>query len=239
MPLLALLALPRPCSALKTALCPPQPHFERPNPHIDFEAAPVRVAQKLEPLPPQERPWRCGVSSFGLSGVNTHVIVAEHQAEPLPQDDGHWQCVVFSAPDEASLQDYARAVAAAVARNEGWPLHALAATLMTGRDALPVRAALVARSRQELLEQLDAGVTGVAVASAGRHDSRDSMENPLPGAFFASQEAAQAAASAYLAGASLAWPAERPSTGCICPQLLSPPLHCGRVLQRIFFPTQS
>ncbi len=195
---------------LENGLVPPQPHFERPNPHIDFEAAPVRVAQMLEPLPPQERPWRCGVSSFGLSGVNTHVIVAEHQAEPLPQDDGHWQCVVFFAPDETSLQDYARAIAAAVARNEGWPLHAVAATLMTGRDALPVRAAFVARSRQELLEQLDAGVTGIAVGNAARHDSRDSMENPLPGAFFVSQEAAQAAASAYLAGASLAWPAERP-----------------------------
>ena len=195
---------------LENGLVPPQPHFERPNPHIDFEAAPVRVAQMLEPLPPQERPWRCGVSSFGLSGVNTHVIVAEHQAEPLPQDDGHWQCVVFSAPDETSLQDYARAVAAAVARNEGWPLHAVAATLMTGRGALPVRAALVARSRQELLEQLDAGGTGIAVGSAPRHDSRDGMENMLPGAFFVSQEAAQAAASAYLAGENLAWPAERP-----------------------------
>uniref|UniRef100_UPI0026052284 beta-ketoacyl synthase N-terminal-like domain-containing protein n=1 Tax=Desulfovibrio sp. TaxID=885 RepID=UPI0026052284 len=195
---------------LENGLVPPQPHFERPNPHIDFEAAPVRVAQMLEPLPPQERPWRCGVSSFGLSGVNTHVIVAEHQAQPLPQDDGHWQCVVFSAPDETSLQDYARAVAAAVARNEGWPLHAIASTLMTGRDALPVRAALVARSRQELLEQLEAGLTGVAAGNAARHDSRSSMENPLPGAFFASQEAAQAAASAYLAGARIAWPAEKP-----------------------------
>ena len=195
---------------LENGLVPPQPHFERPNPHIDFEAAPVRVAQMLEPLTPQERPWRCGVSSFGLSGVNTHVIVAEHQAGALPQDDGHWQCVVLSAPDEAALQDYAKAVAAVVARNEGWPLHAVAATLMTGRDALPVRAALVARSRQELLEQLEAGLTGVAVASAGRHDTRDGMEDPLPGAFFASQEAAQAAASAFLAGASLAWPAEKP-----------------------------
>ena len=41
---------------LENGLVPPQPHFERPNPHIDFEAAPVRVAQMLEPLPPQERP---------------------------------------------------------------------------------------------------------------------------------------------------------------------------------------
>ena len=58
--------------SLEKGFVPPQPHFERPNPHIDFASAPVRVPQKLEPLPAGERPWRCGVSSFGLSGVNTH-----------------------------------------------------------------------------------------------------------------------------------------------------------------------
>ena len=194
----------------KAVLClekghvPPQPHFERPNPHIDFDAAPVRVAQRLEPLPPQERPWRGGVSSFGLSGVNTHVIVAEHMAEPLPQDDGSWQCVVLSAPDEAALHEYAGAVAAAVARNEGWPLHAIAATLMTGRDALPVRAAVVARTRSDLLEQLATGLSPVCVGKSGFAEAQC-------GAYFASQTEAQAAASACLAGAALLWPADKPA----------------------------
>ncbi|NCB23042.1 MAG: amino acid adenylation domain-containing protein, partial [Deltaproteobacteria bacterium] len=189
---------------LEKGLVPPQPHFERPNPHIDFDAAPVRVAQSLEPLPQNERPWRCGVSSFGLSGVNTHVVVAEHRAEPLPQDDGSWQCVVLSAPDEAALHEYAWAVAEAVAHNEGWPLHAIAATLMTGRDALPVRAAVVARTRRELLEQLATGLTPVNV-------SKSALAQSQCGAFFVSQVEAQAAASAYLAGGTLLWPADKPA----------------------------
>ncbi len=194
----------------KAVLClekghvPPQPHFERPNPHIDFDAAPVRVAQRLEPLPPQGRPWLCGVSSFGLSGVNTHVIVAEHMAEPLPPDDGSWQCVVFSAPNEAALHEYAWAVAEAVSHNEGWPLHAIAATLMTGRDALPVRAAVVARTRRQLLEQLATGLTPVTIGKSGLAETQR-------GACFATQAEAQAAASAYLAGAILLWPADKPA----------------------------
>lgn len=189
---------------LEKGLVPPQPHFERPNPHIDFDAAPVRVAQKLEPLPPHERPWRCGVSSFGLSGVNTHVIVAEHMAAPLPQDDGSWQCVVFSAPDEPALHEYISSVAAAVVRNEGWPLHAVAATLIAGRDALPVRAAVVARTRQELLDQLKARLTATTVSKANMADAQR-------GAFFATQAEAQAAGSAYLAGGTLLWPADKPA----------------------------
>ena len=189
---------------LEKGLVPPQPHFERPNPHINFDAAPVRVAQRLEPLPQNERPWRCGVSSFGLSGVNTHVIVAEHRAEPLPQDDGSWQCVVLSAPDEAALHEYAWAVAEAVAHNEGWPLHAIAATLMTGRDALPVRAAVVARTRRELLEQLATGLTPVSIG-------KSTLAEAQCGAFFASQAEAQAAASAYLAGGTLLWPTNKPA----------------------------
>lgn len=196
---------------LKNGLVPPQPHFERPNPHIDFAAAPVRVAQRLEPLPEQERPWRCGVSSFGLSGVNTHVIVAEHQAEPLPQDDGNWQCVVFSAPDADFLRKYVRSAAEAVARNAGWPLHAVAATLMTGRDALPVRAAFAVRSCEDLLEQIEAGPIAVAMTKPGRHEALDGGGTPITGAFLASREAAQAAANAYLAGADLAWPADKPA----------------------------
>jgi len=221
---------------IENGLVPPQPHFERPNPHIDFEAAPVRVAQRLEPLPEQERPWRCGVSSFGLSGVNAHVIVAEHQAGPLPQDDGSWQCVVFSAQDEAALHDYVQATAAAVARNNHWPLHAIAATLMTGRDALPVRAVAVASSRQDLLEQLEAGLTAVTVSAAGRQaatrqaatrqaatrqaatrqaatcqaDAPQGTAQTVGGAFFAGRAEAQAAAAAYLAGANLVWPPEKP-----------------------------
>lgn len=194
--------------SLKKGAVPPQPHFERPNPHIDFEAAPVRVARALEALPPGGAPWRCGVSSFGLSGVNAHVIVCGHAPPPvspvasMAEDDGSWLCLPFSAADEAGLRAYLWDVREAVARNRTWPLHAVAATLITGREYLPFRSVVTARSRQEFL---DSAPEALPVAHCAR-----ALPAEKAGAGFASRDAAEEAAGAFLRGQGLFWPEKRP-----------------------------
>lgn len=66
---------------IKTALAlhhrylPASLHFETPNPHIPFEALPLRVQTQGEPWPPGAR-GIAGVSSFGFGGTNAHVVVA-------------------------------------------------------------------------------------------------------------------------------------------------------------------
>lgn len=183
--------------SLKKGLVPPQPHFESPNPHIDFDVAPVRVAQTLEALNPEDRPWTCGVSSFGLSGVNTHVIVREHAPAPLPQDDGGWYCVPVSAHDEDGLQRYCRALHEAISSHAHWPVHAIAATLVSGRDHLDVRAVAVVSSRGALLDWLAAGITPARCARVVRHG--------VVAARFADKEHALDAAAAYMQGQALVW----------------------------------
>ncbi|SBV93010.1 Amino acid adenylation domain protein [uncultured Alphaproteobacteria bacterium] len=180
----------------------PQPHFRQPNPHIDFDRAPVRVARELQPLPPSARPWRAGVSAFGLSGVNAHVVLSGPTAESFPDDDGRWLCLPFSAPDEASLAAYAADILDAVRAHPGWPLHAIAATLIAGRDALPTRAAVVARSRDELIDRLAEGPTPAA------NVKRRSATVAAGG--WAERDAAERAAQAFLSGQSLGWPEDRP-----------------------------
>lgn len=191
---------------LEKGLIPPQPHFTRPNPHIDFDAAPVRVAQGLAPLPQTDRPWRCGVSAFGLSGVNTHVVMAEHAPATLPEDDGAWFCVPLSAQDEHGLQAYRRSLREALVRDEALPLHAIAATLALGREHLETRAAIVAQSRQELLNAL---TDDVPFACAERQ-GRTAVEALAVYAVCPTREQAEAAAQAFLRGGRLLWPAERP-----------------------------
>ena len=54
-------------------------HFREPNPHVDWEALPVRVVSEQEEWPVREgSPARAGVSSFGFSGTNAHVVVEGH-----------------------------------------------------------------------------------------------------------------------------------------------------------------
>jgi amino acid adenylation domain-containing protein len=191
---------------LEKGLVPPQPHFTRPNPHIDFDAAPVRVADALSPLDEDRRPWLCGVSAFGLSGVNTHIVVAGHTPAAPPAEDGVWFCVPLSARDEEGLRRYRLRLRQALLHDEGLALHAVAATLAAGREHLDARTAMVAGTRQELLDAL--ARDGVCVR-VGRNAAPDAPR--VVGVACATREEAEAAARAFLEGATPVWPADRPA----------------------------
>ena len=196
------LGLAKAVMSLKKGFVPPQPHFETPNPHIDFEAAPVRVPRTLEPLPRSGRPLTGGVSSFGLSGVNAHVVVREHVPSDLPVDDGTWFCIPLSAANEDDLRKYRLLVRDAVTRYAELPLHAIAGTLVAGREHLDARTVIVASSREELLEQLGVELTPVRVPRA--------LKTGVPGAAFRTRAQAEEAGAEFLRGQRLLWPQDRP-----------------------------
>ncbi|HVH45825.1 MAG TPA: acyltransferase domain-containing protein, partial [Labilithrix sp.] len=56
-------------------------HFHTPNPHIPWERMAVRVQTKLGAWPEPDKPLIAGVSSFGFSGTNAHVVVSEAPPE--------------------------------------------------------------------------------------------------------------------------------------------------------------
>lgn len=196
------LGLAKAVMSLKKGFVPPQPHFETPNPHIDFEAAPVRVARTLEALPRSGRPLAGGVSSFGLSGVNAHVVVREHVPSDLPMDDGTWFCIPFSAANEDDLRKYRLLVRDTVVQNAHWPLHAIAGTLAAGREHLDVRTVIVASSREEFLEALGVELMPVKVPRP--------LKTGVPGAAFRTRAQAEEAGAEFLCGQRLLWPEDRP-----------------------------
>jgi myxalamid-type polyketide synthase MxaE and MxaD len=73
---------------LKTVLAiqhrqlPANLHFEHPNPHIPWERLPISVQARTGPWPNPDQPLIAGVSSFGMSGTNAHVILKEWRQEP-------------------------------------------------------------------------------------------------------------------------------------------------------------
>lgn len=58
---------------------PGQLHFAEPNPHIDLDALRLRVLTAPEPWPRYSGTATAGVSSFGFSGTNAHVVLREHR----------------------------------------------------------------------------------------------------------------------------------------------------------------
>ena len=69
---------------LRQGEIPPHLHFQTPNPLIPWETLPLSVAQKPIPWAANGHPRRVGISSFGFSGTNSHLILEEAPKTPVP-----------------------------------------------------------------------------------------------------------------------------------------------------------
>ncbi|MFB9326425.1 condensation domain-containing protein [Paenibacillus aurantiacus] len=139
---------------------PPSLHFNRPNRHIDFIESPVYVNDRLAPWPSGLTPRRCGVSAFGLSGTNCHVVLEE---APLMQDepqaagvDAEACLFVLSARSADSLARSAGAYAEFLAQpgHQELNLADICYTASTGRSHFEHRLAYVVSDTEELIRML-------------------------------------------------------------------------------------
>src|SRR5262249_50639333 len=62
---------------LHRAEIPPHHHFRHPNPNIPWDQLPLVVPTRRTPWPRGDSPRMAGVSSFGMSGANAHIVLEE------------------------------------------------------------------------------------------------------------------------------------------------------------------
>ncbi|MBA9085511.1 amino acid adenylation domain-containing protein/non-ribosomal peptide synthase protein (TIGR01720 family) [Fontibacillus solani] len=144
--------------ALKHKQIPPLVHFEKPNRNIAFEESPVYLNTKLSPWKTQDGvPRRCGISSFGFSGTNCHVIVEEYVAPNIADSVADAPCIfTLSARSEAALKELAEGYVQMLNRHDlkELALSDICYTASTGRVHWPHRIAIIASNPDELREQL-------------------------------------------------------------------------------------
>jgi amino acid adenylation domain-containing protein len=146
--------------ALEREEIPPSLHFERPNPRIDLESGPFRVAAKLEAWPRGPVPRRAGVSSFGLGGTNAHAILEEAPAPAARTPARPWPLLVLSARSETALDSATDALAGWLEARPGLgpeELSDLAHTLQIGRKAFDHRRIVAVRDASDARRALGAG----------------------------------------------------------------------------------
>ena len=178
--------------ALQHRQIPPNVHFHRPSPHIPWDRIPVRVPTSVEAWPPIAGRRLAGVSAFGFSGTNAHVVleeapapavVASHPAPPA------W-LLTLSARSPAALNELAARHAERLARPNASDAQVAAMCLAAsaGRSHLPQRLAVSAGDAHELGARLRAAAGG-APASTGLARGRAGGERPNVAFLFTGQGA--------------------------------------------------
>ncbi|MFI1369357.1 type I polyketide synthase [Streptomyces griseochromogenes] len=168
--------------AMRHGELPATLHADEPSPHVDWSAGEVRLLTEPVPWPAGERARRAGVSAFGISGTNAHVIVEEApatEAGELDADEfengagtasvvagaGAWVVSGRSAEgltaQAGRLRDWVTARPDLDAADLGW-------SLASTRSVFEHRAVVVGADREQLmtgLENLAAGVSAGSVVS--------------------------------------------------------------------------
>ncbi|MFG2910094.1 SDR family NAD(P)-dependent oxidoreductase [Kitasatospora sp. NPDC048286] len=149
--------------ALRHGVIPANLHFGEPNPHVPWEDMNVRVVEAPTPWRPGREPRVAGVSGFGFTGTNAHLVLSDapDDAPATPSaPSGELQLIPLSAPDPEGLARLGETWEQRLigAREEDLP--ALAATAATGRAHFRHRRSLLGRSPEQLLTELRSGAPG-------------------------------------------------------------------------------
>ncbi len=129
-------------------------HFKSPNPKIDFENSPFYVSTELKAWePPAGIPRRAGVSSLGMGGTNTHMILEEAPEQEASGPSRPYQLLVLSAKTPTALETITGNLATHLGENDQ-PLADVAYTLQTGRKVFDNRRFVVAESLEDAAQTL-------------------------------------------------------------------------------------
>ena len=136
----------------------PSLHYDTPNSHLALEDSPFYINTRYENWEPVNGKRMAAVSSFGLSGTNCHLVIEGYEAE---EGDSLIQKELpgffpISAKSEQGLRNNLRALKKSLEEyNESNTLSEISQTLIKGRDHFEFRSAIVAASKEELLNGLE------------------------------------------------------------------------------------
>ena len=142
-------ALMKTVLSLHHGAIPPSLHFRDPNPHIPWDRLPISVPVSLTDWSRAENRF-AGVSSFGMSGTNVHVILEEAPRAAVETDGIN--VLTLSASTEEALE----ALAAKYAALAPTSLRDLCDTSNRGRKHFDHRLGVAADSVDSLISKLKA-----------------------------------------------------------------------------------
>ncbi|MFI1098731.1 SDR family NAD(P)-dependent oxidoreductase, partial [Streptomyces sp. NPDC020917] len=160
--------------AMRHGVLPKSLYADEPTPHVDWSSGAVELLAEPVPWTADAHPRRAGVSAFGASGTNAHVILEEPpQAESTAGDNGEvspdggslgplavvpW---VVSGRSAAALRGQAERLAAFAGSADAQALDRTGRELALSRAALPHRGVVLAADVDQARHMLGALTQGV------------------------------------------------------------------------------
>ncbi|MEU5979876.1 alpha/beta fold hydrolase [Streptomyces sp. NPDC047315] len=168
--------------ALQHGVLPASLYGDEPTEKVEWDG--VRLLSESVEWPAGDRPRRAGISGFGISGTNAHVILEEapqatsaDAAAPRTENrSGGEVAWLLSAKSPAALREQAARLHAHVSADPALDVVDVAHSLATTRGHLDHRAAVIGHDRTRLLADLHelsrGGAPGSSVRGTAGHDRR-------------------------------------------------------------------
>ncbi|GHE72918.1 hypothetical protein GCM10018785_46370 [Streptomyces longispororuber] len=194
-----LAALVKTAQAMRHGVIPALPGFGRLHRGLSLKGTRLRVAERNLPWPERTDdagrplPRRASMHSFGIGGVNAHVVLEQHITSADRDEDPGAQVLVLSARSLDALRERARRLTHRLAEADPRSWADIAYTLQVGREAMSCRLAFVAQGTEDAARVLDgwlrgdpdtlarvAFADGVDSAAGAAHDGKPTRLDHVP-----------------------------------------------------------
>jgi acyl transferase domain-containing protein/NADPH:quinone reductase-like Zn-dependent oxidoreductase/acyl carrier protein len=169
--------------SLQHKAIPPLAHFQTLNPHISLDGARLAIPTTLSEWPGTNTRI-AGVSSFGWSGTNAHVVIEEAKdADPVAPESAPKRgafTLPISARSESALRELAGAYAALLESVEpSEPVGRLVHAAAVRRTHHDYRLAVAGSTRQEIVAGLRAHLAGDTIWPVAAHRAIPGRHAPV------------------------------------------------------------
>jgi acyl transferase domain-containing protein/SAM-dependent methyltransferase/acyl carrier protein len=156
--------------SLRHSEIPKHLHFQKMNPHIDWGSLQIEIPVHPRKWNQSERKRLAGVSSFGFSGTNAHLIVEEAPSRDRIANNNKrpLHILTLSARDEKALHELREKYLAALASTHE-PIADICFTANAGRAAFDHRLFVVGADTEELRHKLEGKREGHRIEEVSDH----------------------------------------------------------------------
>jgi malonyl CoA-acyl carrier protein transacylase len=149
--------------SLQHQAIPPNLHFNQPSPHISWDELPIKVPTQLTAWPRLDKPRRAGISAFGFSGTNAHVIIEEAPLTPYQPSkrERPYHMLTLSAKHEQALTELAARYEDYLSQPDAGEIADICYTANVGRGHFEeYRLSVVGQSKKEIKHKLSEYING-------------------------------------------------------------------------------